>query len=456
MSREQQLAEPNQRFLQSFVGRGALVYRQRLDGLACSHLFSMGDEVLFAGAVGNTDGSEHNLVFLEGTGAPAHLDGGPYRLPADTWRSLWPLGPDLNTFWHEVNHALLDAAGLEIAEAPYAASLDNPSEGAGMRGRTALTSVDGHHPFIEGVGQRGSEAYGLLFAFEEAVRRADLTESEYLAEGCAIDHAVERQLWGEAHHRFSAFLKAMKRVANMPPEALGAYRQATGVFYSTAEQVAEFYRPGGMKRLQRGEALGIRPPAWVFFPDLMRMPVQIVLRDAEGRDLEQPGVASTAKFEIKDGAYRQELRVEVRARLGRPRLPRPSPTPASGGASPRSSSTASCSASRSSCFSALPSRCSPAVSSLSSSSLAPRSSSSPSRSSTSRAGSRRRKARRSASASSAFASWTSRDGGSASARRSRATSGRSSPARSAGWATSSRRSPCASAPGTTRWPGAWW
>ncbi|HCF56893.1 MAG TPA: hypothetical protein DFS52_02715, partial [Myxococcales bacterium] len=322
MSREQQLAAPNQLFLQSYVRRGALLYLHRLDGLACSDLFSLGDEVLFAGAFGNTDGSEHNLVFLEGAGSPSHLDSGPYRFPADTWRGLWPLGPDLNTFWHEVSHALLDAAGLGIAEAPYAASLDDPDEGAGMRSRTALTSSDEHHPFIEGVGQRNSEAYGLLFAFEEAVRRADRAESEYLAEGRAIDHSVERQLWGEAHMRFSAFLKAMKRVANMPPEALGAYRQATGVFFSTAEQVAELYRSGGMKRLQRGEALGIRPPAWVFFPDLMRMPLQLVLRDAEGRDLEQPGIASTAKFQIKDGIYRQELSVEVRARGSAARLTR--------------------------------------------------------------------------------------------------------------------------------------
>ncbi|MBI5546329.1 MAG: hypothetical protein HY901_20775 [Deltaproteobacteria bacterium] len=320
MPRDQQLAPASQAFLQSFLRRGALLYLHRLDGLSCTGLFSLGDEVLFAGAVGNADGSERNLVFLEGAGAPSHLDGGPYVFPADLFRAYWPASPDRNTYWHECNHALLDAAGLEVAAAPYAQSLDDPSEGAGLRSQTALTSRDGHHPFLEGVGQRGSEAYAELLPFEAAARQADQAESEYLAQGRTIDYAVERQLWGEAHQRFSVFLKRMKRVANMPPETLGAYRQASGVFFSTAEQVAEFYRAGGMKRQQRGEVLPIRPPAWVFYPDLMLMPVKLELRDAEGRDLEQPGVASSAKSETKDGVYRQQLAVTVRARGSHARL----------------------------------------------------------------------------------------------------------------------------------------
>jgi len=302
MDHAAQQAPDNQQFLQAFLRRGARLYLHRLDDLTCQGLFSLGDEALFIAAVGNTDGTDRNLVFIEGTGAPAHLDDGPYVFPADTFRQYWPPRPDLNTYWHETNHALLYAAHVRTGTVPYAASMDDPQD------------TDDHHPFIEGVGQRGAEAYGELLGFEQAVRRADQLESEYLAQGRDINYAVERQLWGDAHQRFTAFLQRMKRVANMTPELLANYRRATGVFFSTAEETAEFYRAGGLKRETRGEVLPLRPPTWVFYPELWRMPVKLQMQDTAGHDLELPGATARAPFVVKDDVYRQEIRVRVLAR----------------------------------------------------------------------------------------------------------------------------------------------
>ena len=303
LPREQQRVSATQDWLVSYVRRAASLYLHRLDGLACRELFSLGNEAAFHAAVGCVGGGELNCVFIEGGGSPRHLDGGPYIFPADTWRAYWPIDANRNTYWHEVQHALLAGAGVGVAPAQYGPSMDNAGD------------TDDHHAFIEGVGQRGSEAYAELLGFEEAVRRADAVESEYLAQGRdPSEYGVQRQLWGEAHQRFSAFVKRMRRVANMPAEDLARYRATTGVFFSSVEQVAEWYRRGGLKRQERGEVTAIRPPSWVFFPDLMLMPVRILLADAKGRDLEAPGAAASAPSEVKDDIFRQSFAVTVRAR----------------------------------------------------------------------------------------------------------------------------------------------
>lgn len=303
LPREQQRAPANQAWLVAYVRRASSAYLHRLDSLGCRELFSLGDEARFAAAVGATGGLDLNAVFIEGDGNPRHEIDGAYVFPANTYTKYWPPRPDLDTYWHENQHALLDAAGVGVNPRPYGAAMD------------VATDTDDHHAFIEGVGQRGAEAYDELIAFEAAVRRADQVESEYTSQGRDVsDYGVQRQLWGDAHQRFSAFVRKMKRVANMPAGDLANYRSATGVFFSPVEAVAEWYRNGGLKRQERGEVLPLRPPAWVFFPDLSLMPVQIKLADAQGRDLELPGAVDAAPSETKNDVFRQTIVVRVRAK----------------------------------------------------------------------------------------------------------------------------------------------
>ncbi|MFA5167983.1 MAG: PKD domain-containing protein, partial [Candidatus Omnitrophota bacterium] len=311
MTRGEQVLAIHQSFLQNYVRRAALLYLHRLDGLVCRDLFSLGDEALFAGAVGNTDGTEHNLVFIEGNVEPQHTDGGPYVLPASTYQKFWPPTSEMNTYWHEVNHALLEMANVTIDGAPYVNSMDPGG----------VPDTDNHHAFIEGVGQRGSEAYARLLPFEEAVFKADRDAAQYLAnEGKPIDDFHERKFWTDAHTYFMAFLQgqrgSMAQIAKMPPEELARYRNATGVFFSTADQVAEFYRNGGLRSNQRGEMLPIRPPAWIFspLPPGSLMPVHITLKDADHKDLDQPGAMAQAKFVVKNDAFCQEFRLWVSER----------------------------------------------------------------------------------------------------------------------------------------------
>ncbi len=310
--REQQRAAANQAFLQGWLRRSAMLYLHRLDALACRDLFSLGEEARFMGAIGNSDGTDHNLVFLDGAGAPSHLDSGPYVFPSDTFRAYFPATEEKSTWWHEVNHALLDVAGVGVVPAGHGASLDNAGEAQGV-GANFHFSSDDHHVLVEGVGQRGAEAYAELLAFEDAARRADRAESEAMAQGRdPSEYALQRQLWGEAHQRFSGFLSRLKKVATLAPADLAAYRGATGVFFSDAATVAEFYRQGGLKRSERGELTSLSPPAWVFYPDLLLMPVQVLVQSARGQDLEQPGATLDAK--VKDDVYRLEFQVRVRAR----------------------------------------------------------------------------------------------------------------------------------------------
>lgn len=304
-SRAVQLEPANQQFLVAFARRAAALYLHRLDSLSCRALFGMGDEARYTASIGSTDGSLHNRFFIEGDESPHHVDGGPYVFPTNSWEKYWPATPRLNTYWHEVQHDLMVPAGIDVPVGPYRELMEyGPRE------------ADGHHVLIEGVGQRASVAYALLQPFEEAVRRADRLESQWIAEGRnpSDDYGLQRQAWGEAHQLFSAFLKEMLRVPVVPASALADYRAATGVFFSSAEKVAEFYRTGGLKRLDRGEALGIRPPTWVFWPDLFLMPVQVQILDANRRDLEEAGALATAPSETKSGTFRQSFTVVVKAR----------------------------------------------------------------------------------------------------------------------------------------------
>jgi hypothetical protein len=292
LTRVDQRLPKNQVRLQQFMRRAVLLYLHSLDGLACRELFSVGDEARFVGAIGNNDGSDWNLVFLEGTGNPRHEWQGAYVFPTDLpdQAFYYPPVAERNTYWHEVNHSLLDDAWIGL----------NPMS-------------DYQHTLIERIGQPGTVAYATLYEFERSLRRADQAETQYLAQARLIDYDLERQLWGEAHRQFSIFVAAMANMGNLAAEDLATYRAATGVFFSTVEQVAEFYRTGGLKRQERGEVLPIRPPAWVFYADLLLMPVHIELRDANRQDLEQPGATARAPSTVKDDVFRQEIRFAVRA-----------------------------------------------------------------------------------------------------------------------------------------------
>src|SRR5690606_11923343 len=107
--------------------QGAVLYLHHLDGLAPRALFSLGDESRFVGAVGSVGGTDHNRVFIEKKGAPMHEDSGPYVFPTDLM-SRYPPSPRMNTYWHEVQHALLDTAGVQVSPRPYGYALDTPSE----------------------------------------------------------------------------------------------------------------------------------------------------------------------------------------------------------------------------------------------------------------------------------------------------------------------------------------
>ena len=211
-SREIQLAPANQAFLVAYVRRAALLYLHRLDNLSCRPLFGMGDQARFLAVIGSDvsvptvtaavkgrliypsgwpDETVPNRVFIEGDRSPRHPDDGPYIFPANTWEKYWPASTEFNTYWHEAQHPLLLEGGVGINPAPY-------------RARMLRTEDDDeHHAFIEGVGQRGSEAYVELLAFEDAVRRADRLESQWMAEGRdpAEDYGLQRQAWGEAHQQ---------------------------------------------------------------------------------------------------------------------------------------------------------------------------------------------------------------------------------------------------------------
>ena len=303
MTQQDQQAPANQAWLVPWMRNASRLFQRSLDGLACQALFSLGTETLFNAAVGPRPGAAPRAVFILGDGNP-QLE--PYAnfyvFPANTWERAMP-SAERNTAWHELQHGLLTDGGLGVAAAPFAASIDD------------RTDADDQHPFIEGVGLRGAQAYGELLAFEEAVRRADRLETQWLSEGRdPSDYALQRQAWADAHQRFSEFQVRMRRVANIDAALMAQYRALSGIWFSTTEQVAEFYRNGGLKRTERGEVLPLRPPRWVFSPELFLMPVQLTFTDADRRDLEEPGAMARAPFDVKSGVFRQSILVRVRAR----------------------------------------------------------------------------------------------------------------------------------------------
>lgn len=282
-SRDQQRDPIEQGFLQGLFLKGAMAYRNSLSGLACQKLFSLGDPARFRAALGNSDGSDHNLVFLEGKKAPRHLDGGPYIMPVDTADAYYPLGPSLNTYWHEVNHSLLDSAGLSASTSTYSSSMDDSAD------------EDDHHPFIEGVGHRGVEAYEALEPFERAAIAASKAAEKA---GTGLTAEREREIWAETAQLFVRFREKFARVADMPADVLARYRAATGVFFSPVEDVVDFYRGGG---LVRPDGVAVRPPDWVFGEDRLREPVALKVTGSGGREVK--------------GAWVAEREIQVRARV---------------------------------------------------------------------------------------------------------------------------------------------
>jgi len=297
----QQLADPSvQGWLQTYLRDAAEAHMDKLAGLSCRSLFSMGDRQKFRDAVGNggkplgppgdlssLEGkvwpAEYvNLVilktFFEKTGEarpPRRLDKGVYNFPEDIYIAYYPpSSPQVNVYWHEVQHALLDAAGLSEPCAQWDSSLDKRGD------------KDRHHPFLEGVGNRGFEAFEKLLGFEKELLQAR-ARRDYLASrgeyfktfqgGPAVDLAQERHVWAACHRSFTGFLAAHARIARMPQARLNAYKAATGVFFAPPQAVANHYLNGGLRAAGSGPA--VHPPKWVFYPDLAPVPVQIFLQD---------------------------------------------------------------------------------------------------------------------------------------------------------------------------------
>ncbi len=322
MSREAQRDPAVQQELVHYFRQGTVLYLHHLDKLAPRQLFSLGDEPRFVAAIGTTDGTDHNRIFVAPAKSPHHVDQGPYVLPPD-FMARTPIAPTLNTYWHEVQHDLLDRAGVGINPRPYGESMDTPAEATGLGSMTSLTA-DYHHPIIEGLGQRGADAYGRLAAFEEAARAAH-------AEQRAIERAREptlaelRHIWSVSHQRFSLVTQAWGRVARLPEETVAAYHAATGIHFSPPEELATFYQAGVLKSGgPDGSNVGedVRVPKWVFYPTLIRMPVRIhVIEDPPAPPGKETHLTRTFTVEVYARGSMQEL--DVRPKLDVKAISRP-------------------------------------------------------------------------------------------------------------------------------------
>ena len=238
MTRDQQRDPSMQRGLRKVFLQAIELYCHHLDKLACQSLFSVGNPERFRTALVNVDGVQidRNVIYVEGKGAPQHLDNGPFILPLDFWQAYLPLNPNSSTLWHEAQHELLAQAGM-----------------AG-----ALYSQDSHHDLIEGIGERGAEAFGLLLPFENEIRKAAAE-----TQGKTLTLEQERAYWGSAQalwRKFALGAQHIRRVGSAGT-SVEHYRDITGIYYGSANEVQGFYQSGGLK-LSDGSA--VRPPAWVF------------------------------------------------------------------------------------------------------------------------------------------------------------------------------------------------
>ncbi len=313
MGRDGQRDPAVQRELVHHFRQGAVLHLHHLDKLAPRQLFSLGDEPRFVAAIGTTDGTDHNRIFVEPAKSPHHWDEGPYIVPPD-FLARTPLSPTQNMYWHEVQHDLLDRAGVGINPQPYLESLDDPDP----------DEDDEHHAIIEGLGQRAAYAYGLLSAFEEVARAAH-AEQRAIEKTREPTHAELRNIWSIPHQRFSSVTKAWGLVARLPAATVAAYHAATGIHFSPPEELATFYQAGVLKTgAPDGSNVGedIRVPKWVFYPTLIRMPVRIhVIEDPPAPPGKETHLTRTFKVVVYARGSLQEL--DVRPNLDVKAISRP-------------------------------------------------------------------------------------------------------------------------------------
>lgn len=269
--------------LQMMLRDGAFAYIDGLNSLACSRanagadaLFSLGDKTRFRSVIGNSNNSTDYFVYLSKPmrGNPPCYLNKAYYFGADMWQR-WT-GPDSekDTFWHEMNHALLEKAALtRYCTGDYA--------GFKIYLATGGVDDDGHHLFVEGVAQAGRGAYTNLRQFETALRECALQEYAITSKGGRPGQAERDALYAGARQRYMVFNETWKNMAPLKQADLDLYRSATGIFFSPPERVAEFYRKGGLKITTPQGEIPIMPPESVFETST-RLPAFVVVKEIPG------------------------------------------------------------------------------------------------------------------------------------------------------------------------------
>lgn len=250
--------------LQAMVKLGAKAYIQSLDDLACSHkragsnaLFGIGDISKFYGIVG---GPNNHYVYLSNwyqtkpLSTPCYI-AGYYHFSPDIGSRYTGPGANQNTFWHEVNHALLEQAKINVACNGKYAGFEKYLDGA-----KESKDDEGHHLLIEGVGQRGKIAYEHLYKFEKALKEAALVE--FSSQNLSQEDLAS--IYSDAKMQFEVFRKLWSYVAPLDKTDLASYKIATGIFFSAPDKVENFYKKGALSVNVSGKVKKIYPPDSVF------------------------------------------------------------------------------------------------------------------------------------------------------------------------------------------------
>ncbi|MBT9586225.1 hypothetical protein IV102_22985 [bacterium] len=238
-----QLRHVFRRGAQLFINRG-------LEGVACAQLFSMGDPVIFEQALTPHYGGDHNLVLVLTPGPDGrlwyqgnsfnttiqHLDQGPYLFPANQVGQHLPLTPEKNSYWHELQHDLLERNGFR----------------------------QDHHAVIENYAEAAIHAYKGLLDFQ---RRLSEAEAAARVKKLSVDQT--RAIWSRPQQAWQSFCALWGRVRLTGDGALTVerYTQVTGIRFAPPAKVQEFYQQGGYH--------GIKPPTWIFQSRLAHQPVSL-------------------------------------------------------------------------------------------------------------------------------------------------------------------------------------
>jgi len=184
--------------------------------------------------------------------SPQKVVSGDIQFPRNAIAHYWnPVGGDLSTNWHELNHALLEPNGVTRVTAirwwPYLYS---------------STDTDEHHVYIEGLGARAADWLRqllLTYKFEDHIRAAAQAEEEFTKRGEPMDYFHERNIWAKCSDDWRHAWPLAEKIAPLPDDARKEYKDATGVTIPTVEDVIRFYMKGGVKRNNKA----VHVPEWV-------------------------------------------------------------------------------------------------------------------------------------------------------------------------------------------------